>query len=151
MATAFPAPPNAVGTRSALLLAELQEAHDVLLRAIAALEAACGAQPTRDSIIAARWSISRASLARRMLWSRIYSHLLSNTLQGVASDLQRLWESDRALLLCSSQHVAKWGIDSVMAHWTAYCEASASIRWKMKAGIGAEKRVLYPILASGSM
>ena len=135
-------------TQSGPMLAELQKAHSVLLRAIDALEATCSAPPNRESIIAARWDISRASLARRMLWSKIHVHLLSGASKEEAADLRRLAESDRELLRCSSQHVGRWRIDDVLANWSTYYDASRAIRWKMKAAIGAEKRVLYPMMAT---
>jgi hypothetical protein len=52
-----------------------------------------------------------------------------------------------AMLRASSAHVARWGIDAVMFDWAGYSLASLDIRWKMKAVLGAEKRLLYPLLA----
>ena len=135
-------------TQSGPMLTELQKAHSVLLQAIDAMEVTCGAPPSRESIIASRWSISRASLARRMLWSKIHVNLLSGASKEEADDLRRLAQSDRELLRCSSQHVGRWRIEEVLANWTTYCDESRTMRWKMKAAIGAEKRVLYPMLAT---
>lgn len=134
---------------SQLLLAELQEAHGKILEAMSELDKLTnGPLPTRACVIDARWAISRASLARRMLWSRVYAHLSCRASTEDETDLRRLQEADRALLRASSEHVSKWGIDAVMRDWAGYCEASNAIRWKMKAAIGAEKRLLYPMLGT---
>jgi hypothetical protein len=38
-----------------------------------------------------------------------------------------------------------------MGDWPGYCEASNAIRWKMKAAIGGEKRILYPLLENSDI
>lgn len=131
------------------LLAEMQEAHERLLRAMADLDRLTrGPLPTKKRIIDARWAISRASLARRKLWGDVYAHLLGRVSKEDEADLRRLQEADRALLRSSTGHVSTWRIDAVMQNWPAYCVASNAIRWKMKAAIGAEKRLLYPMLGA---
>lgn len=133
--------------QSALLLAEMQEAHKRLLQAMAELDDLTrGPLPTKERIIDARWSISRASLARRMLWSRVFTHLSSRASTDDLRELSRLQEADRTLLRLSSAHVSRWNIDTIIPDWAAYCAASAAIRWKMKAAMGAEKRLIYPML-----
>lgn len=132
---------------SAQLLDKLQTAHQQLLEAMAQLdELTRGPMPARDSIINARWTISRRSLARRNLWRKIHGHLSCRPGRAIEGDLQRLRDTDHALLKASSLHVSKWDIESVLADWSAYCADSADIRWKMKAAIGAEIRLLYSML-----
>lgn len=134
---------------SEMLLSEYHFAHSSLLQAMAELDTLTrGPLPSRDGVVTARWGISRASLTRRTLWSRVLPHLLSHASKTVASDLRRLQEGDRDLLRSSSQHVFKWNIEAVLADWPGYCAASQAIRFKMKAAIGAEQRVIYPLLAS---
>lgn len=105
-----------------------------------------GDVPPRSLVIDARWNISRASLARRLLWSTIYAQLSNRASNEDSINLRLLREGDMALLRASAEHVSKWQIDPVMENWPAYCVASKAIRWKMKAAIGAEKRILYPML-----
>ena len=119
----------------------------MLLDAILHMEAVTRAPlPTKESIIDARWTISRKSLARRNLWRRVYDYLSGRSEIRNRADLKQLHEIDLALLRASSQHISKWTIDAIMRDWTAYCAASDEIRWKMKAAIGAEVRLLYPML-----
>lgn len=105
-----------------------------------------GPLPPKEQIIDARWTISRASLARRSLWGRIYTHLSGRVSKEDEPDLRRLKDGDMALLRSSSEHVAKWYIEAIYRDWPSYCEASRAIRWKMKAAIGSEQRLLYPML-----
>jgi hypothetical protein len=97
-------------------------------------------------VVDARWQISRASLARRTLWGRILTHLSTRASPEAAVDLRKLQENDINLLRASSQHVARWTIENVMADWSGYAPASRDIRWKMSAAISLEKRLLYPML-----
>lgn len=130
-----------------LLLVELQNAHQNLLIAIKDLDAVTRELlPIRDRIIDCRWKISRASLARRTLWNRIYEYLSDGRSELGNAELRRLQEGDRALLRSSSEHVSEWKIDVVIKDWPRYCAASNAIRWKMKAAIGMETRILYPML-----
>lgn len=133
---------------SAALLTQLEGAHYALLKAMSDLDKLTrGPLPAKAAVIDARWNISRASLARRTLWNRIHAHFFDCACQELAFDLRQLQEGDRDLLRASTEHVGKWRIETVMRDWSTYCEASRAIRWKMKAAIGAEKRVLYAALA----
>ena len=148
---------SAIQTRSlealeATTLREMEDAHAKLLKAIAVVETLTrGDVPERAQVIEARWGISRASLARRKLWHLIYRNLLSAASDRDRRELKRLYESDMALLRASSEHIARWSILEVMGDWPGYCEASNAIRWKMKAAIGGEKRILYPLLENSDI
>lgn len=140
----YPTPPR---EPRELMLAELKLAHARLLQAMSQLEAIVrGPMPTKDRIIDARWGISRASLARRVLWNSIFSRLSDGATDDEAKELRLLQLSDMALLRSSSDHVMKWNVTTLMLNWPEYCEASNAIRWKMRAAIGAEQRILYPML-----
>lgn len=132
---------------SEFLLEELRLAHRALVQAITDLDQLTRETlPTKARIVEARWNISRTSLARRMQWNRILQHLSCSAGRDCKPELRRLQENDLALLRASSAHVSRWNIDAVMKDWPGYCLASAEIRWRMKAAIGAEKRLLYPML-----
>lgn len=107
-----------------------------------------GPVPPKNDVIDARWKISRASLARRTLWYSIHRHLSTRVAGQNAIELKRLYENDMILLRASSEHVAKWSIAAVMRDWEGYGVASNAIRWKMKAAIGSEQRVLYPMMGT---
>lgn len=136
---------------AALLLEELQDAHQMLLQAMSQLdELTRGALPAKAIVIEKRWKISRTSLARRGLWRRVHDYLSCRPSNADGIDLHRLQESDMDLLRCSSKHISKWSIDAVMNDWPAYCEDSRAIRAKMEIAIRAEMRILYPLLGAGS-
>ena len=147
MATIFPKNDGFAKQEALNLLTELQAAHTTLLQAMSDLDVLSkGPLPTKERIIHARWNISRASLARRTVWSEVYVFLSIRPPKDTLSDLRQLHASDTALLRSSSNHVFSWKIEAVMHDWPGYCAASEAIRWKMKAAIGAEMRLLYPIL-----
>jgi hypothetical protein len=130
-----------------MLLAELQAAHDVLLAAMAVMDAATrGENPERNLYSNARWRLSQASLNRRALWRRIFAHMMAKAGARDAAALQSLQSADVELLQKSAAHVGKWTVDKIEADWRGYCESSRAIRQGMEACIGAEKRVLYPLL-----
>lgn len=140
-------PANAGTKVGAELLIEFQKAHANLLNAMTDLDGVTNEPlPQRERIINSRWRISRASLARRSLWNEIYAYLSYDSSEANHAELRRLQESDRALLRSSSEHVSEWKIDAVVKEWPSYCAASNAIRWKMKAAIGMERRLLYPML-----
>lgn len=139
--------PSAPKRAPVLMLGELKLAHARLLKAMSQIDAITrGPLPTRDLIIDARWNISRASLARRILWNSIFSSLSGGATEEEAKDLRWLQLNDIALLRSSSDHVAKWTVNTVMQNWPEYCEASSAIRWKMRAAMGAERRLLFPMI-----
>ena len=138
-------------TQPRRLLSELREAHLALLQAMAELDDLTrGPVPAKERVIDARWNISRGSLARRTLWSRIHACLVIRVIGAAADDLRKLQEADITLLRASTAHVSAWRINDVMANWSGYREASAKIRWKMKAAISTEQRLLYPLLTAAA-
>lgn len=102
--------------------------------------------PDMESLSEARWKISSASLARRMLWGRILSWLLPRVRPEQAAQLQRLQEVDGVLLNASTKHVAKWSAPAILADWPGYCSASRDMRSKMIAAIENERNVLKQML-----
>lgn len=147
LVTALPAHLVPTTGQPSALLAELRDAHELLLESMSALDKLTrGPLPSKAEVIDARWRISRRSLRRRGLWNRIFQHLSEQVSPIDLADLRRLREADMVLLSASSEHVSRWTIDAVMQEWPEYCGASRAIRWKMQAAVGAEKRLLYPML-----
>lgn len=146
MATMMSAQNGTMSSRSTTYLTELRHAHGKLLQAMGDLDKITrGPVPPKQGIVEARWNISRASLTRRLLWHRIDKYL-SNPLLGYEPTLAQLRQTDQNLLRASSEHVGRWTIDRILSDWPAYCQASHAIRWKMKAAIEGETRLLYPLL-----
>lgn len=137
---------------SALLLAELERAHDELLSAIATMDAVTH-KPTaaRDQYINARWRISRASLNRRTLWGKIFQHLSPRVNPSDAAALRSLQSANHDTLHRSAAHVGKWTVALIEADWPGYCEASDAIRAKLKDRLDADKRILCPILRAHAL
>lgn len=132
---------------SAWLLSELRVAHDNLLSAMDAMNSATSvAVPDRDCYTNARWRLSQASLRRRTLWGKIFQHLLAGAAPSAVEALKLLDMANRDMLHLSAAHVGKWTTASIELDWRGYCGASRAVRWKMKACITTEKRILYPLL-----
>ena len=129
------------------MLAELREAHAALVVALAEMERVTH-DPAADRLrySRARWRLSNASLARRALWQRIHHSLAGCALGADARTIAELQETDLALLRASADHIREWITPTVEAKLEQYCAASRDIRRKMKAGISAEQRLLYPLL-----
>lgn len=133
--------------RCATLLSCLQEAHATLLAAMDALETVTR-QPAPDRAVYtnARWRISAASYARRLLWKECFRHLLPIVDRSTARKLELFNCEDIELLGHSAAHVSRWPAKAVEQDWPGYCMASREIRRRMRIVIEAEKLVVYPIL-----
>ncbi len=142
-------PDESVQASPASLLIQLKQAHVALLGAMHAVDVLTrGEVPDCDELTSTRWDLSKASLARRMLWGKILPILSLGLSADRAAELRRLQELDIALLRASTHHVSKWTAEAVLANWSGYCAASRSIRRKMAACVAAERRILYPMLQS---
>jgi hypothetical protein len=134
------------------LLAELRQAHETLLDAMDAVDILTRGQvPAKARLTAERWKLSKASLARRMLWGKILTSLSPGSSGDRSDALRRLQEWDINLLRASTHHVSKWTTEAALANWGGYCAASRSIRRKMAANIDAERRILYPMLEAAEL
>jgi hypothetical protein len=134
------------------LLAEYEKNHAELLSAMAVMDSVTRATlADRNLFSNARWRLSHASFKRRMLWGRIYRRLAPRAGPYQAAALDRIQATDLELIHQSAAHVGKWTTDAVEADWPGYCEASRAIRWKMNAHIGAERRVVYPLLTADAL
>ena len=139
--------PARAGASAGFWLDQLEEAHSRLLGAIEDLhQLAKGPVPERDRLIMARWQVSEASLARRLLWGRIHDALARRRDPAIERDLRELQEADIALIRASADHVARWPADAVIGDWTGYRQASDAMLRRMTDAIAAERRLLCPIL-----
>jgi hypothetical protein len=127
------------------MLAELREAHAVLIAGIQELESATRAPvPDPSALAAIRWRLSRASGRRRRLVDQACSRLSSQARS--ASGLDELRDNNSGMLSATSRHVGTWTIERVVADWQGYRAASAEMRKAMLARIATEKSILYPLL-----
>ena len=150
MSTAFvqdqPSPHRSALAASSFLT-ELRQAHEFLIAAMEVMDRLTRQSNADPSCFAnARWRISQASLARRTLWGAIFRHLLPRANLKDVVELERLATADREMLRYSANHISTWVPGRIDADWEGYCEASRAIRWRMKACLGAERRILYPLL-----
>jgi hypothetical protein len=141
--------PSPTDATSAFWLEKLKEAHAELLQAIDELaELTRGLPPGKDLLVDVRWNVSKASLARRLLWGRIHAHLAGRVDESKEADLRNLQEMEVQLFRYSATHVARWTTELILDDWDGYRQASALMRSKMIDGVAAERRVLYPMLAA---
>ena len=127
-------------------LAQLRAAHRELLDCVAEMERVTSEISGPLEYAPARFRISRASLARRTLWHRIFKDLSDRTDPHDAETLRVLNHADMRLLRQSSDHIGRWSAETVLLDWRGYCEASRHIRRAMRDAIALEQRLLYPIL-----
>lgn len=129
------------------LLTDLKQAHRDLLAELANMDDITR-QPAYDKARCAtgRWKISQASLARRVLASRICDYFLTRCEPADVGALRDLQEADRDLLRKSAGHVAHWTGEAIEHDWRDYCKASQEIRWLMHSYLAVEQRLLYPLL-----
>jgi hypothetical protein len=133
------------------MLDELRHAHSVLLGAIEELaELTKGPLPSREVLNRVRWKLSRASLSRRMLWTRILCEISPNADERAKGDLQLLQQIDMQLLRDSTEHVTRWATDDIVDDWPGYGRASEKMRSKMMEAVAAEQRLLYPLFEAPS-
>jgi hypothetical protein len=141
-------PSGRAGGRSAELLRELRSAHDELLQAIAEMErVATQVESDSPAFNSARFRIGRASLARRMLWHKIFTHLSARVKDADVQTLDSLRDSDVTLLRHSSAHVGRWPPQAVMAEWHEYREAAKTMRQHMRESVEFERKHLYTLLS----
>lgn len=133
------------------MLAELREAHHVLLAELQALEdAARSGVPDAQALAAIRWRLSRASGRRRRLVEQACDRLLAGASPATAQQLGTLRHTHTEMLSASTRHVGQWTIDAVLADWAGYRAASAMMRKSMRRRIADEQSLLYPLLEGTS-
>jgi hypothetical protein len=129
------------------LLAAIKQAHQQLITEMTNIEALTReTEPSRLRFSHLRWKLSQASLSRRTLCAKICDHLGPTVTDEESAALKTVQEADRELARASAMHIGRWSTDCIESSWSAYCQASGEIRWKMRAYLGMEQRLLFPIL-----
>ena len=137
--------PNKDGSRA--LLAAIKQAQGQLTAEMAKMDALTREErPDRARYSHLRWQLSHYSLTRRMLSAKILAHLEAFVSPAEAETLKTLRGSDRELARSSTAHIGRWSAEAIDTGWFDYCEASREIRWKMRAYLGMEQQLLFPIL-----
>ena len=128
-------------------LADLRQSHRDLLAQIQRLEAmSYEAEPDRTALTTLRWKLGQASLARRLLSSRICAYFESRCDPEEAKALQSLRNADREMLRKSAAHLGKWTARTIVRDWTGYCRDGRAMRRRAHDHVALEQRVLYPLL-----
>jgi hypothetical protein len=132
---------------SRALLAAIKQTHQQLISEMANMEALTReTEPDRLRYSHLRWKLSQASLSRRNLCAKICDHLRPAVTKAECETLTTIQDADRELARASAMHIGRWSADSIQTSWSAYCQASGEIRWKMRAYLGMEQRLLFPII-----
>lgn len=132
----------------ALILADLQQAHEQLLACIDELaELTRADRPDTATLAKVRWRLTRASGKRRRLVEQAYARLLETGGPEAIQRVRELRDDNAEMLVASSRHIGSWTIEQVAANWDGYRAASAVMRRAMRARIAAEQTALYPLLA----
>lgn len=132
--------------RATALLADLQQAHQDLLGALAALEEQTARPEPDAAYTGARWRLSVASRKRRQLVAEASTALLRALPPYEAGSVGRLQREQADRLRESTAHVQAWPAGRVAADWQGYCAASAQVRAAMRRRITSEQAALYPLL-----
>ena len=128
-------------------LAELRQSHRELLAYIQQLEAmSYHADPDRTALTTARWKLGQASLARRLLATRICDYFEARCEPAQIEVLRSLRNADREMLRVSAAHLGKWTAATIFTDWAAYCRDGFAMRRRAHDHIALEQRVLYPLL-----
>ena len=132
--------------RATALLADLRQAHQDLLGALAALEEQTARPEPDAAYTGARWRLSVASRKRRQLVAEASTALLRVLPPYEAQSIERLKSEEAQRLRESAAHVQAWPAARVAADWGGYRAASALIRAAMRRRIASERAALYPLL-----
>lgn len=133
------------------LLGELKLAHSSLLFAIAELDRiSSGPPPPEEELSNARLAVSRASLARRLLWGRILARLAPVVRGRGEADLRLIQDSDIRLLKATVSHIAAWKPADAIASWRTYAAREFEVLQKHIGIIALEKSLLYPLLEAAA-
>ena len=129
------------------LICELEAAYRSLDRCIAEMDVAtAAAQPDMALLATARFKISQASNARRLLVQEASRQLLVDASADRVSAVRALQRETTGYFRASTEHIREWPPAAIVADWPAYQESSRAIRAKMKRGIQAEQQLLFPLL-----
>ena len=133
--------------RAAQLLRELEQAHEELAAALAALDDITSSErPDLSRYSHARWRLSSSRRRRSTMAARIYAELAPTLAADDAARIARMRADDTQRQRASALHVQQWTSERIAADWAGYCAASAPMRAALRDWIGAERAVLIPML-----
>ena len=128
-------------------LAELRQTHRDMLAHIQQLESLSQeAEPDRARLTTLRWRLGQASLARRLLASRICEYFEPRLGPAQVQELHELRRADREMLRMSAAHLGKWTSETSLRDWEGYCRDGQASRRRSHDHIALEQQVLYPLL-----
>lgn len=131
------------------MLTRLRELHDEMFDALARHEAmARDHLPDLATLSRARWTLTRVGLDLvRFLDNEVYPAVARLTPAQAPAAIRDLQGSQRRIRTIASRHIANWSIDRVACDWEGYRRDGAALRASIRKQIGAEKTLLYPLLA----
>jgi len=130
------------------MLAHVRQLHQELLSLIDEIDAeASRAAPDVPRLTHLRWRLGRAVGKRmRLMEQHVFPWLLGRLPTEQAEKVRALRDTNLAAAAAMSRHIGMWGLDTVTADWRGYRAASGAIRAELRDRIGAEVRLLYPLL-----
>lgn len=132
---------------TSVLLWSLQSAHRHLEACICELERVTSTGECDPPAFGhARFRVSQASFARRMILGKACAHLslVADDAHCAVVDAVRLHDRERAAR--STEHLRAWPPTRVAEDWSGYCKASRAIRMMMREAIREEQQSLLPLL-----
>ena len=129
------------------ILADLQNAHARILTCMREMTKAT-AKPGPDKIAytTARFRLSEASFARRLVLQSAFDFLFSRASLSDRQVISRLRVADLELAQQTSLHVNRWTPEKVLLDWGSYCRASNDLRHAILKQVELERTMLYPLL-----
>jgi len=129
------------------VLLELKALHDELRAAIAELQAQTAKSvPDQAGLPLARLKVVRASGRRKAMIDCTITPSLHNVSGEDAGRMRDLRHASCDLAVETSQHIARWTMNSILADWEGYRGATANMARIMLRRIDDESAILYPLL-----
>lgn len=127
------------------LFEEFKCVHGEVLSASDAFEAIL-AMPKLDSPLLAsvRRRLAQSSGKRRILLDRMIA-MLGDLPPPVAARVREVRAKGIEDMLRASRHIGIWTTQEVTRNWEGYVAASRSVPDSMRAGVAAEREVIYPL------
>ena len=130
-----------------VLLWSLQSADRHLEACICEMERATStAECDRSGFGHARFRISQASFARRMILAKACAYLAGIATGAHRATVEAVRLHDLECAARSTEHVRNWPPGRIADDWRGYCEASRAIRMMMRQAMRAEQQALLPLL-----
>lgn len=130
------------------LLGELREAHSSVRDCLREMDVLTSrGELNLVELTSARFRISKASLARRSLFTTACVALGKLGSEGGKAVVESLRRLDGQMRVKSMSHVGHWTANSIASDWLGYCAASRELRADMEKQLTTEEALLFPLLA----